>query len=355
MRAMTDRDAFPTLRVMAYPAPRAETSNPYVNLLYNSVPSEAVTIHPWSQRRLVMEPWDVVHVHWPEYLASRGRFRALTVLLALRIARRRGAILAWTAHNAGPHEGEGADHWFLQRFSRQVDLLLLLAPSSIERLRQVLPRLNPVNVAVTPHGHYRDFYATATSILDRPSISYCGRKPTLLCVGRIRPYKNLPAVAGTVTAAGLRVVIAGAVDDYTIAEELQRRATGCDDLVLEFGYASEERIATLHDECDLVILLYTGPSVLNSGAAMLALSLNRPVLMSDGPSTRDLMAAVGAEWVYPCQPDGSDLVRIARKALSDPRSEAPDLHAFAWESVGRATLAAFRDGLQASQSRERRR
>jgi hypothetical protein len=95
-------------------------------------------------------------------------------------------------------------------------------------------------------------------------------------------------------------------------------------------------------EAELVVLPYR--DVHNSGAALLALSLDRPVLVPDNEVTAELAAEVGPGWVH--RYDGELTAETLRRALSAVREERraprPDLSGREWDGAAAAHVAVYR-------------
>jgi len=62
-----------------------------------------------------------------------------------------------------------------------------------------------------------------------------------------------------------------------------------------FGFATDEELVDEISAASLVVLPYT--ELLNSGAALLALSMGRPILVPFTATTEELSSEVGAGWV----------------------------------------------------------
>jgi hypothetical protein len=84
--------------------------------------------------------------------------------------------------------------------------------------------------------------------------------------------------------------------------------------------------------------------ILNSGSALLALSLNRPVLVPRRGALAELQQQVGEAWVrcYDGDLTAETLVDAIAWARETPREPEAPLHAFAWPSIARAHQLAYR-------------
>jgi beta-1,4-mannosyltransferase len=100
-----------------------------------------------------------------------------------------------------------------------------------------------------------------------------------------------------------------------------------------------------HAAADVVVLPYDTRSALNSGALLLALSLDTPVVVADSPINRELRRQVGADWVHLFDGDPAEALAVAKRVAHARRAGRPDLDAFAWPAIAEATVQAYRDVL----------
>jgi glycosyltransferase involved in cell wall biosynthesis len=293
------------LRILAWPLHAGTEGNPFVDLLYTPMRHEpSIQLTGYSRRRLALERWDIVHIHWPEWAIRGGTVRprldGFRFAALLEQARLRGARIVWTAHNLRPHEGTPTTDRFMRLFVHTLDLVIGLSDASLSDAQGMYPTLRRVQKVVVPHGHYRTVYpAPIASYADarrRLGLDHSGR--TLLLLGQLRPYKNVNGLIRsfrTVASADDRLIIAG----RPISEELARtiRETAHDDsrLLLRLEHIPDTDVPNLVRASDLLVLPYHAAG--NSGAALLALSLDRPVLAPAKGSFPELAANVGVSWV----------------------------------------------------------
>lgn len=337
------------MRVLASPASTAPNANPFIALLNGELRARGLVIEQFSRRALLSRP-DIVHVHWPEQLVRTDRARnlladAATHLVLIAVARRRGSAVIWTAHNLQPHEREhprlmGA---FLALFAVLVDVVIPLTAGSRAPLIARYGGLKRTPFVVVPHGHYRDAYPPAR---DREgSRRRLGLEPsrrTLLTLGAIRRYKNVAQLVRAFVdhqAADAQLAIVGSVSEG-LRHEIEAARRGDDRVHLHPSAVSPEEVSSWHAAADVVVLAYDTTSSLNSGAALLALSLDRPVVMPDGPSARELRKHVGEEWVKPVSGSVNDFLTAAL-SLSAPAGPRPLLDQLGWDEVAQKTIGAY--------------
>jgi beta-1,4-mannosyltransferase len=233
---------------------------------------------------------DVIHVHWPEFLA-RGpvgpvlSYRRLVASVWYLVrARHRRVPVVWTQHNTRPHEDAGwIERWYLRWFERRVDVRIYLNESGEN---------DPRSGVVVLHHDYASWYE---SYLPRPA---GGRRAVLACLGILRPYKGFESAITAfreLKRPEARLVIAGRAVSAEYVERLRALADGDARIEIREGYVEDPDLVALLDESAAVVLPYT--RLYNSGAALLALTFDVPVLVPSGHASDSLRGEFGAEWV----------------------------------------------------------
>ncbi|MCA1305496.1 hypothetical protein LC082_01130 [Microbacterium esteraromaticum] len=322
--------------------PSDDKTNPFVNLMVDSLPP-TVDSSFFSWRRALAGRDEVIHFQWPEKLVhGRGALRSLLKRIAfrlvlLRAAQRRNAIVL-TLHNLESHEqmNRGSSR-ALGALMRQVDHVVLLNGSHD-------PGVPNAVTTVIPHGHYR------TTIRER---SFPTENPqSLLFFGLIRAYKNVPQVVRAFQQSGLRgrgvtLDIVGRAWDQTQHDDVTRAVEqGADGISVHLEAVTD---AELHERIlasGLIVLPYR--RLYNSGVVLLALSLDRPVLVPECPAAAELQREFGREWVMTF--DG-DLDGPALAAAYTEYSEAAqyrrplEMEERSWEHLGRRYRDVYADAV----------
>ena len=331
------------MRVLqSFPEGRA-TTNPYLLQLSRAL-TPNVEVFGFTWRRALTGRYDVFHVHWPEILLqgstpARGFARRMLFRLFLARLRLRRTAVVRTLHNVRSHEAAPPhDRRLLQAFDERTTLWI--------RLNRFTPVPAGALERTIPHGDYRDWYSNHAfgSLVS-------GR---LLYFGLIRAYKGVDSLIDCYRqfddgASSLRIV--GAPQSWELAQRLQRAAAGDHRIEFMLRHASDAELADAISAAELVVLPYT--EMHNSGAALLALSLDRPVLVPTNPVTTALAAEVGPDWVVTY--DGLLSPQVLADALAQtrqPRSRVtPDLTHRRW-AVGAADhVEAYGRAVQAARSR----
>jgi beta-1,4-mannosyltransferase len=207
---------------------------------------------------------------------------------------------------------------------------------------------------VAPIGHYRDWFAGRPRAASRP-----GR---IVHFGLLRRYKGvdtlLAAFAGMPDdgpdCPTLRIIgypqdgqTVAAIDDACRSDHRISAVT---------EYVPDDDLVREVTESELVVLPFD--RLTNSSSLILALSLDRPVLVPSTPITEEVAAEVGPGWVLTYQGAlGTDdicrALAAVRRASSNPT--APDLSRRDWDVVCAQHAAAFTRAVALRRHRHRHR
>lgn len=328
--------------VDAWPARSNVAHNPFQYLLSDAMQELGWTVREFSPVRTLFKRADVWHWHWPDgqfshrsRLGAWLRFAALLVLIGK--ARLSGTPVVWTAHNIKGHESENrtVEDRFWPIFHRHVSAVHYLSDSSRAVAEARYPILATKPFVVTHHGHYRDVYGAPLAREEaRAILGLEVARPTVVFCGKISAYKgvtDLMEVFSDASRLDAQLLVAGKASE---AEELAvRRAAAMDSrILLKLKLLSDAEIKAAISSADLVVLPYR--DVTNSGSALLALSLDRPVLASKRGSLLELETELGSRWVRTFDELNP---KVLSEALQGPRphdGETADLDFCSWERIG---------------------
>lgn len=329
------------MRVVASPAFRNRSSNPYNALLYDALVERGVDVAEFDSRNVLAARADIVHFHWPESALNKRRPAAALVrslqLLALSFRlRRRGVVLVWTAHNLRSHfqRYPRAEALWWRLFTRLLDGWISPAETAAEAAQEAHPRLRALPHAVVPLGHFRDEYPSASGDEVRARFGVGPDDRLLAFIGRIKPYKGVPellAAFGELERPGVRLLVAGRCDE----PELRAELANVDDprVVIHLEEIPDRDLASFVQAADLVVLPFR--AILNSASLLLALSFDRPTLCPDLGALAEVADHVPG-WVTLYS--GEMSTEVLEAALDAPRPDGqPDLSAFSWPEIARLT------------------
>lgn len=268
---------------------KGAVNNPYTHLLVQSLPAERVHTIYFDWKSALSVHFDVLHVHWPEQIirhpnrlvAAAKSILFLVFLLRIRIQRK---AVVRTVHNLNPHEsGSKLEQLVLKQVDKQTTLWIVLNRST--------PTPSSAPTVTIQHGHYRDWY-------QEPSIDDIepGR---LLAFGLIRAYKgidNLIEAFRETRGNAFSLHICGRADSTETKTSLENFSHGDSRINLTLDFLPDDELSHEIASAEFIVLPYR--EIHNSGVALLALSMNRPIIVRRSASTELLEQEFGTEWVY---------------------------------------------------------
>ena len=345
-----------TLRVLAWPGLAARRSNPYTWLLYSHLAPLGVRVEEFTPIRAVRGGYDVLHVHWPEKamnslwlpVRAAGAAAALSTVAA---ARRHGARVVWTAHNARPHESRhpALERQFLTALVHRVDGVIHPSESGRRMVEARFPELADRPRAVIPIGHFRGSYPDGISRAEaRAALGIPAGTKVLSFVGLIRGYKNVPHLIRIVRAlppeqGDVVLLVAGAPQPQALADEVRAAAEADARIRLTLGHLPDDRVQEYLRAADLIVLPFR--DITNSASALLALSFDRPVLVPALGAMGELRELAGTDWVrtYEGELTPALLTDALQWAARHRPNGGPDLESLGWPRIAEQTLALYRE------------
>lgn len=322
------------LRVLHVLPPRDGTTQ-YIDHMIGSAPPE-IEVLGFSWFRALLGSYDVLHLHWPELLVGQrnplGRLlkELSTSLLLLRLELTETPVVR-TVHGVAHHGPEGRlARSLLTVLDRRTALWVRLDPTT--RLPEGVRHLT------IPHGHYRTVFP--------PDPRTAPERGRLAQVGRIRRAKGVERlldVFATIPESTVRLAIVGSPEDAALADRIGAFAAADARIEARLETVADEVLAHEVRRAELVVLPYH--EVCTSAVALLALSLERPVLVPRGVVTDALAREVGEGWVimYDGELRPADLQRaLAVARLTRQRGTPPYLDDRGWEIIGRRLTEAYR-------------
>lgn len=303
------------IRVLHFPGLETPLLNPFVELLLIET-SRGVDIIPFTWRSAFLKKYEIAHWHWPEYFGSarstKGRvfYMGVVVLFAIRLKLTRVHVIR-TVHNVEPHSGQ---HSLLERLSLRIAMAC-----ETHRVYLTDPPRPIKRVSVIKHCSYP---VNTDRNIERPT-------DVIGFFGSVLPYKGVERLIRVFIAEvddpQLSLTVAGQTPDPNFRELLTTLADADPRVFATLRKLSDKELATAIQACDLVVLPYE--KMYNSGAALLALSYGRPILVPDVASMRELGEDVGVEWVITfTQLSGSTLTEAISAAQELARQRrVPDL------------------------------
>jgi beta-1,4-mannosyltransferase len=314
----------------------------YVDHMIDSAPGE-LTVKTFSWPEAMFGRYDVFHIHWPENLIrTRTRWavvpkRLLFVALMARLRLSRRAVVR-TIHNVAPHESGGpVEDGLLRMCDGMTD--------GFVRLNRTTEAPEREYVATIPHGHYKD----------RPEYRRARTSPPaenrLLYFGLIRPYKGVDDLVDafrTLDRPDTTLRVVGKPQDPDLARKVREAGERHESISCRLEFVPDSDLGREIAQARLVVLPYR--EMHNSGSAILALSMARPVVVPATPVNRELRDEVGPGWVYLYDSpalDAPTLQSVLEQVSADDaiRPAEPDLSGRDWSAVGEGHYAFYRSVL----------
>lgn len=278
----------------------------YVNQISEGVPRE-VRLHYFSWRNALFARYDIFHVHWPEYLirGTRPSFTALKSVLFMALWLRlwlTGTPVVRTLHNVKPHEGgTKVESLLLRLLTRQTEVFIRLNPTTQIPTQKILVTIL--------HGHYKDRFAEKRWVAPIES--------RLLYFGLLRPYKGVEQLLHAFSACdkSLSLAVVGKPSSPAYIQVVKDAQVKDDRITSDLRFVDDDTLTDHIGQAELVVLPYT--EMHNSGAMLLALSLNRPVLVPKGEVVDAISREVGPGWVLTFS--GALTSKMIEQALSETR------------------------------------
>lgn len=309
-------------------SPGPKISNPFITQLVENLAAD-ITVVEFSWRAALSTRYDVLHVHWPDALLnaptpSRRLFKVAELSLLLALNRARGVKHVWTVHNRKPHEAmTGLQRRMLAAWARSCATHVYLSAAARDNASD--PR-----AVVIKHGDYEpsmgQFFDAAEPVVD-------GR---LLVFGLIRQYKGIETLINalsspTTSHLSARIVGRPVPEDY--GDALTALASS-DRIDLRLEKVTDQQLAQEILAAEAVVLPYA--KIYNSGAAILALTLGRPIIVTESATMRELRDEVGEEWVYclPSELTAESLAHAVSELRALPRADRPTFVQRSWADIG---------------------
>jgi glycosyltransferase involved in cell wall biosynthesis len=294
---------------------------------------------------------DVIHVHWTEpYIAGGSskvsRVKARRTLVELRIAKRAGIGLVWTAHDLFRHDRKEDPNElaFMRSLFELADTVIVHCEAAAESLFETLG-VGPSGrdkVAIIAHGHYVGAYPDTVTREDaRARLELPADATVIAFVGWVRSYKGvweLLEAFGHLDEPKAHLVIAGQAVDGAYAARLTAAAKGDERIHLSLGFVPDDDLQLYLRAADVVATPFL--EIFTSGSVLLAMSFERAVIAPRRGCVTEVLDADGGILYDADDPQGLEgALRVAMSAdlAAMGRHNGSDLDRFDWRRVAAAT------------------
>ncbi|HSM32823.1 MAG TPA: glycosyltransferase [Anaerolineae bacterium] len=303
---------------------------------------------------------DIIHIHWTEpYIAGGSsrvsRVKAKRTLLELRMAKRAGIGLVWTAHDLFRHDRreEPRELAFMRALFELADAVIVHCGSAAEGLRETLAlgAQRHDKVVIIPHGHYQGAYPDGITRAEaRERLGLPTQARVISFVGWVRSYKGvweLLQAFSQLEEPDARLVIAGETVDGAYAARLTAAAKGDSRILLALGFVPDDDLQVYLRAADVVAAPFR--EIFTSGSVLLAMSFERAVIAPRRGCVADVLDDAGGILYDADDPQGLEgALRVAMTADLDAmgRHNGNSLDRFDWRQVAAATRSVYEAALR---------
>ncbi len=344
------------MRILAWPA--SIPTNNHMDLLYGSMKPFGVEIDDFSTQamsegRFSVDGYDVWHIHWPDtHFNTRSPLKIMKhtseILGWLKEAKSKGVKLVWTVHNLRPHERYHPylEPFFYRPYVKLLDGWIALSQTAADEATAKFPHLKTLPSFVIPRGHYRDSHQVQVSKrVARERLGIPEEVGVVLHFGQIRRYKNVPHLVRTFRELDdeqTLLLVAGNPRTPRLKREIEKAAQDDPRVRLHLTFIPDDDLQYYFAAADVAVLPYK--DILHSGSALMALSLDTPILVPNMGAMEELQGKVGEAWVkmYRGMLSAADL-RASQAWARGVAGQRADLNALEWGEVGKETWQAFRE------------
>ncbi len=286
--------------------PDYSRANPYQRLLYHTAQAKREILAAPIEVALSMQehqPQTPIsfHLHWTSFLFQdvttrvQARLKIRVFLKALARFKARGGQIIWTVHNTLSHDGPFMD---LERaLSEQIvalaDRVHLHSAASLPEVQAEFD-LPAQKVHTARHGHYLGTYPDVVSRQSARAILGIGmQEQVILFLGQVRPYKGVAQLVQSFRQLlqqnpEARLLIGGAIHDgFWDTVEPALTASERARILASERFLDDAELQLFLRAADLAVFPYR--RILTSGALLLALSFDLPVVIPSVGMTRELL------------------------------------------------------------------
>ena len=333
--------------------------NPYQRLLRDGLRPHGVGVEfleelpdaDWLRAR--RSEVDILHFHWLDGLYMARLATPLQVarfIARIRLARRLGYRVVWTAHNILPHRVafRPLDVAIRRLMMREATAVIVHCEAGRRELLQRFPRRGPV--AVIPLGNYSAVYpVTLTREEARASFGLDESRFVYLALGNIAAYKGLERFVeafGRVADASDMVLIAGRNRDQAVVGRLESAVSGDPRILLHATFIPDDEMQRYLLAADVMVAPFD--RVLTSSSLMVGLSYGLPAVAPDLGCLPELVGH-DAGLIYRAGDTDAlaqalvEIKRRDRRAMSAAAARIAD--SLDWNTIGERTAAVYEECL----------
>jgi len=239
---------------------------------------------------------DYIHLHWLNVFMDLSKENGCDeVFKTIKIAKKMGYKIIYTAHNIISHDTEHRDREisFRKKLIKEFDYILAHGEfAKIKLINEVSADLK--KIYIIEHGVYGDYYPNTISKDEaRKKFDLKEDDFVFLFLGNIKGYKGIEPLLNAFNNVrneypNAKLIIAGKVADEKSKALLEKAVKKNPSLIYKPGFVKDIEVQIYFNVSDIMVLPYK--QILTSGVALLSVTFNTPIL---APNTGLLPELIG--------------------------------------------------------------
>lgn len=282
---------------------------------YDLCSIEDIFINPSLLRRV-----KGIYLNWIENTLC---LQDVLLIILLKILRKR---IIWVFNNSRPHESnhirmDYLKFYFLANIS---DYLVILSRNSRKDAERYIWTKKKNKIKYIEHVNYIDTYPVCNVHL-RERWKIPQDSILFMFLGFIRPYKNIEIVIKSFVRLNhdkSYLVIAGNPDDATYARQIRKMALQHEHIILDMRLIPNSEMSAYLAAADVMILPYDMSNSINSGALIMNMSYQIPVIISEIAMAKDFNNDVLYKYYYQSKEEHISQLVVEMKTAMGMGSQA---------------------------------
>lgn len=290
----------------------------------------------------------ICHLHF-----FHGEYYELLLAILAKLTLRKMVITVHDVESFVP--GHSVNSNLIARIYNSADRLIAHNRVSKDELVAKL-KISPTKISIIPHGNYIENNFKPISSEEGKTLLQLGmNQKVVLFFGQIKHVKGLDLLIEAMTAVIRDIpeailVIAGRPwkTDFSMYEKLIDKVGIRSHCILHIRFIEDEKILPYFAAADIIVLPYR--KIYQSGVILMAMSLGKPVLVSDLPGMREIITDEENGYVFAKESINSLSNKLIKILRNDQERAAVAANGYKyvkqyhdWAEVGRQTANVYRE------------
>jgi len=240
---------------------------------------------------------DIFHFHWPiAYIDGKNLLQriknAYAFVYFLKLIKKQGIKIVWTAHNLLPHKRKGIlEYWVNYNLTHKAEAVVVHGETAANKIKKLFCLGNKVKII--PYGNYIPKYKVMSKKAARKKLNIQKNHFVYIYFGNIDRYKNVPLLLDSFSQQkNSTLIIYGPLNEESLGKKINNQ-------IKEIKNNKEIKIISIFKpfkgkELDNYLAaadvsVFPFKSITTSGAVILAQSYGNPVISVKKGLIPDLM------------------------------------------------------------------